>query len=463
MARVVIIGGGFGGLTAAKSLGSVPGVEVILIDRNNHHLFQPLLYQVAMSGLSDAEVAIPIRSVLGRHKNIQVYLDEVLSVDLEEKRVELRDQEPVSYDYLIVSAGARTNYFGKPEWSRYGLGLKDLDDALEIRRRVLLAFEAAERETDEEKRRQLLSFIVIGGGPTGVELAGALAELSRFILSRDFRRARPEETRILLLEAAPRILLGFDEKLAALAVEQLEELGVEVRLGAMVKNIDERGVHLEGELLEAGTVLWTAGVEPRALARNLGAPLDRRGRVIVGEDCSIPGHPDAFVIGDMALFTGKDGKPLPGLAPVAMQQARSVARNIRRSIQGHQRVPFRYRDKGILSTIGRSRAVAEFGNLKFDGMLAWLAWVGVHIWYLIGFRNRFFVMADWLYSYVTYKRGARLITGRRLEPGAPKHVVEPSEVEKAAQRKMAEEAARREAEEREAPRPDGPEPSQPSV
>lgn len=441
--HVVIIGGGFGGLNAAKALRYAP-VEVTLLDRNNYHLFQPLLYQVAMSGLGTTEIATPIRSVLGKYPNTSVLLDEVVGVDLGRKRVLLRDREALPYDYLIVAAGAKTNYFGHPEWSRHALGLKDLDDALEIRRRVLLAYEAAEREPNEAVRRRLLSFIIIGAGPTGIELAGALSELARFVLARDYQRARPEESRILVLEAADRCLLGFDEKLSRMACRQLQEMGVQLRFHAMVTGVDERGVHIGDELLEAGTVLWTAGVIPQNLAGALDVEKDRKGRIVVDEHCAIPGHPEVFAIGDIANFTGENGKPLPGLAPVAMQQARSVANNIVRSLRGERRLSFRYRDKGILATVGRSRAVVEFKHLKFDGLAAWLTWVGVHVFYLIGFRNRVAVLADWFYSYLTYKRGARLITGRRIEPGVPRRMVEPSEVERDARSRELE----REAEER---------------
>ncbi len=437
--HVVIIGGGFGGLNAAKALRYAP-VEITLLDRNNYHLFQPLLYQVAMSGLGSTEIATPIRSVLGRYPNISVLLDEVVGVDLESKQVFLRDRDSLAYDYLIVAAGAKTNYFGHPEWSRHALGLKDLDDALEIRRRVLLAYEAAEREPNEAERRRLLSFIIIGAGPTGIELAGALSELARFVLARDYQRARPEESKILVLEAVDRCLLGFDERLSRMACRQLQEMGVQLRFNAMVTKVDERGVYIGDELLEAGTVLWTAGVIPQNLAGELDVERDRKGRIIVAQDCSIPGHPEVFAIGDIANFRGEDGKPLPGLAPVAMQQGRSVANNIVRSIRGERRLPFRYRDKGMLATVGRSRAVVQFKHLKFDGLAAWLTWVGVHIFYLIGFRNRVAVLADWFYSYLTYRRGARLITGRRIEPGVPRQAVEPSEVERDADRRTAERA-----------------------
>lgn len=435
--HVVIVGGGFGGLNAAKALRHAP-VEVTLLDRNNYHLFQPLLYQVAMSGLSTTEIATPIRSILGRYPNVSVLLDEVVDVDLDDRRVVLRGGEALAYDYLVLAAGAKTNYFGHPEWSRNAPGLKDLDDALEIRRRVLLAFEAAEREPNAAVRRRLLSFAIIGAGPTGIEMAGALAELARFVLARDFRRARPEEARILLLEAADRCLLGFDPQLAAQACRQLEQMGVQIRFGAKVRHIDERGVWVGDELLEAGTVIWTAGVKPQNLAERLDVEKDRKGRIVVEPDCSIPGHPEVFAIGDIACFRGPDGEPLPGLAPVAMQQGRSVAYNIVRSIQGERRLPFRYRDRGMMATVGRSRAVVQLRRLRFDGLPAWLTWVAVHVFYLIGFRNRLLVLADWFYSYLTYRRGARLITGRRLQAGVPRRIIEPSEVERDALRRAEE-------------------------
>jgi len=434
--HVVIVGGGFGGLAAAQALGRLP-VDVTLVDRANHHLFQPLLYQVAMAGLSPADIAMPIRAILRRRRNVRVFLDEAVAIDPAERRVELRGLPPLRYDWLVLAAGAQTNYFGHPEWSRWALGLKDVDDALEIRRRVLLAFEAAEREVDPARRRALLRFVVIGGGPTGVELAGTLAEIERHVLARDFRRIHPGDAEVTLVEAGPRILPPFDPRLSEAARRQLEELGVKVRTGAMVEGVDDRGVHLrvdgKQEILPASTVLWGAGVRARPIASTLGVALDRMGRVIVGPDCSIPGHPEAFVIGDIAHHAGPDGNPLPGLAPVAMQQGRFVARAIAADLAGRPRGAFRYRDKGMMSTIGRSRAVAEIGRLRFAGLLAWLAWTFVHLLFLIGFRNRLLVFVNWVYSYVTYRRGARLITGRRLEPGVPAHVVEPSEVEREAE------------------------------
>lgn len=432
MRKVVIVGGGFGGLAAARQLKDVP-VATTVVDRANYHLFQPLLYQVAMSGLSPADIAVPIRSAVHEAQHTRVLLDEVTAIDLEKKEVQVKEGAPLSWDYLILAAGAGTNYFGHPEWSRFALGLKDLDEAVEIRRRVLLAFEQAEREPDPEVRRKLLRFVVIGGGPTGVEVAGALAELGRFVLARDFKNIHREDVKVLLLEGGPRILPAFEPKLSQQAVDQLAELGVKVRTGALVTHIDENGVHLGDEALPASTVIWAAGVRPRAIAATMGVELDRAGRVIVAPDCSIPGHPDAFVVGDLAHHLGPEGKPLPGLAPVATQQGRFVARMIEADLRGKPRGDFRYRDKGVMATIGRSRAVAQTKRFKLAGYPAWLAWIFVHLWFLVGFRNRVAVFFNWFWSYLTYRRGARLITGRRLTAGVPKQIVEPSEVERAAE------------------------------
>lgn len=418
--RVVIVGGGFGGLTAAKAL-SAAKVDVTLVDRQNHHLFQPLLYQVAMAGLAPSEIAVPIRSILRKSSNTTVLLAEVNAIDLAQKRVVLSQGPALQYDYLILAPGARTHYFGHSDWEHHAPGLKSLDDAVEIRRRVLLAFEAAEREPDPAERARLLSFIVIGGGPTGVELAGAIAELSRYALGRDFRRARPSETRVLLVEGGERVLSSFDPSLSERTVLQLSELGVHVRTGTIVESIGEKGVTLRsGEVLSASTVVWAAGVSCSPLIAKLGVEVDRMGRAKVSEDCSLPGHPEVFVIGDAACFLGADQKPLPGVSPVAMQMGRYVARLISEGSEGKAREPFRYVDKGSMATIGRSRAIAQMGSMKLTGTLAWLAWLLVHIWYLIGFRNRLLVLFDWAWSYFTYRRGARLITGGRMEPGAPK-------------------------------------------
>jgi NADH dehydrogenase len=417
--RVVIVGGGFGGLSAAKALARAP-VHVTLVDRANHHVFQPLLYQVASAGLSPADIASPIRSILARQKNIDVQLATVTSVDLAKKRVILSDGE-IPYDYVILAAGARTNYFGHPEWEPHAPGLKSLDDAIDIRRRTLLAFERAERTTSDAERKRLLTFVAIGGGPTGVELAGAFAELRRFVLRMDFRAIHPEEARVILLEAGPRILPSFAEESSVKAVRQLEQLGVVVRTSARVTAIDDGGVTLGQERIAAATVVWAAGVEVSPIVRSLGVPLDKQGRVVVGEDLSIPHHPEAFVIGDLVHFE-QDGHLIGGVSQVAMQGGDFAARAIERSLAGRPRGTFRYFDKGIMATIGRSRAVAEPFGFKLSGFLAWLAWLVVHIWYLIGFRNRMIVMFEWFWAYVTYKRGARLIT-----LGAPPDAARPPE------------------------------------
>ncbi len=428
--HVVIVGGGFGGLTTAQELRKA-NVRVTLVDRQNHHLFQPLLYQVAMAGLAPSEIAVPIRSILRRSSNTTVLLAEVKTVDLVNKRLTLGHGPDLEYDYLVLAPGARTHYFGHDDWEHFAPGLKSLDDAVEIRRRVLLAFEAAERETDPAERAKLLSFIVIGAGPTGVELAGAIAELSRYALGRDFRRARPAETRVLLVEGGERVLAAFDPSLSEKAVLQLSELGVHVRTGTIVERIADEGVILRsGEVLAACTVVWAAGVACSPLIAKLGVEVDRMGRAKVEADCSLPGHPDAFVIGDAAFLLGPDQKPLPGVSPVAMQMGRHVADLITQAADGKvasARPAFGYVDKGSMATIGRSRAIAQTGSLKLSGFLAWMAWLLVHIWYLIGFRNRLLVLFDWAWSYFTYRRGARLITGGRLEPGAPALAAKPSE------------------------------------
>jgi len=429
-AHVVIVGGGFGGLACARAL-SRANVDVMLIDRQNHHLFQPLLYQVAMAGLSPSEIAAPIRSVLRKQKNARVLLGDVEHIDLEKRQISFEPlNEPLSYDYLVLAPGARTSYFGHDDWAEYAPGLKSIDDATEIRRRVLLAFEAAEREPSPEKRAQLLSFVVIGGGPTGVELAGAVAELARFALGRDFRVAQPTEARVLLIEGGPRILAAMDPELSRKTVFQLSELGVHVRTGTIVDSIGPQGVRLRtGELLRADTILWAAGVGASPLVAALGVETDRQGRAKVGSDCSIAGHPEVFVVGDAAHFEDEQGKVLPGVSPTAMQQGRFVASIIKDEAGNPMAGPrpvFHYVDKGTMATIGRSRAVAQVKQLRLSGILAWLAWLAVHIWYLIGFRNRFFVIVDWAWSYLTYRRGARLITGGRLNPGAPVAVEQPA-------------------------------------
>lgn len=409
--HVVIVGGGFGGLTAAQALETAP-VRVTVIDRTNHHTFQPLLYQVAMAGLSPAEIAQPIRAILGRQRNASVLMADVSRIDTEAREVVLADGGVVAWDFLVLACGATTSYFGHEDWEAQAPGLKTLDDAIEIRQRVLLAFEQAEREPDPAKRQALLGFVVIGGGPTGVELAGALAELSKFVLDRDFRNVDPSAARVLLLEGGARILPSFPVDLSESAVGQLHELGVEVRTGARVTGIEPGCVRLGDETIPCSVVLWAAGIRAQPLTATLGVALDGAGRVMVEPDLTAPGHPRVFVVGDAAHLDGPDGKPLPGVSPVAMQQARAVARSIRRALVGRDTVPFVYFDKGSMATIGRSRAIAMMQRMHLSGFLAWMAWLLVHIWYLIGFRNRLVVMLTWAWSYFTYRRGARLITGR---------------------------------------------------
>jgi NADH dehydrogenase len=431
--RIVIVGGGFGGLEVAKALAHAD-VDILLVDRTNYHLFQPLLYQVAMAGLSPAEIASPIRSILAEQKNVRVVLGEVTKVDLTKQEITIdKANETVSYDWLVLAIGAQNGYFGHDEWERFAPGLKSLEDALEVRRRVLLAFERAERVDDPRERRKLLTFAVIGGGPTGVEMCGAIAELARFVLSEDFRAADPREAKVVLIEAGPRILPSFPEDLAQSAVDQLAELGVEVQTHSRVVAIDRDGVELEGDdadevpglgagrerhRIAARTVLWGAGVSANALTRGLGVPLDRQGRVIVEQDCSLPSHPNVFAIGDMAHFVEK-GAVLPGVSPVAMQQGRYVARIIRWESESDgipPRQAFWYLDKGSMATIGRSRAIAWARGLRMRGFIAWLAWLCIHIFYLIGFRNRFVVLFSWFWSYLSYRRGARLITSTGWTP-----------------------------------------------
>jgi NADH dehydrogenase len=417
--QVIVVGGGFGGMAVTRALADVP-VRVTLVDRSNHHLFQPLLYQVAMAGLAPAEIAVPIRSVLRRQENARVLLDEVTGIDLGACRIATRACGQMEFDFLVLAPGATNAYFGHDDWASAAPGLKTLDDAVEIRRRVLVAFEAAERESDPIVQRRHLTFVVIGGGPTGVELAGAIAELATFVLSRDFRAVHPDQTRVILVEAGPRVLASFSEETSARAAQSLSEMGVEVRTGVRVTAIDEGGVQLGGERLAASTVLWAAGVRASPLVAMLGLPTDRGGRVAVEEDCSLPGHPNVFCIGDAAVFVPPgETTALPGVSPVAMQQGRFVARAIESAIRGRARGTFHYVDKGSMATIGRKRAVAEIGSLRLGGFLAWLAWLSVHIFYLIDFRNRLLVLIDWAWSYFTYRRGSRLITGGRLDAGAP--------------------------------------------
>ena len=437
--RVVIVGGGFGGLLCAINLAGKRGVDVTLVDRRNHHLFQPLLYQVAMAGLSPAEIAYPIRTIFSGKKNVQILLNRAIGVDLAGKKLRTDDGE-IPYDNLVLACGARHSYFGHNEWEVYAPGLKSLEEATEIRRRVLTSFELAEKEQDPVRQHKLLTFIVIGGGPTGVELAGALGEISRYTLSRDFRRIDPRRTRVLLIEAGPRILPSFDEKLAQRATLDLESLGVTVWTSTAVTQIDADGVDLNnGETLQAATILWAAGVAPAAINETLGVPLDRGKRVIVEHDCSLKDHPEVFVIGDQANFPSRPpGEPagpggdrgLPGLAPVAMQQGRHVARLILGELKGKPRPQFKYLDKGQMATIGRRRAIVQFGRLKFGGFIAWLGWLFVHILYLVGFKNRIEVLLNWSWNYFSFSRGARLIVGKDWRTAstnapAPRDVVNP--------------------------------------
>lgn len=429
--HIVIIGAGFGGLTAAQALKKAP-VQITIVDRTNHHLFQPLLYQVAMAGLSPADIAAPIRSILRKQKNVSVMLAEATGVNFANREIILGEQR-LAYDYLLLATGGRTSYFGHDEWELFAPGLKDLDDAVEIRRRVLMAFEAAEKESDPQRRRELLTFVVVGGGPTGVELAGSIAELARFVLSRDFRTIQPEAAEILLLEGGDKILTSFTPDLAESALRQLTALGVTVRTGAQVTNIDETGVQLGAEKINAATVIWGAGVRATALTQSLGVETDRAGRVLVERDLSLPGHREVFAIGDMTLFL-QDGKPLPGVSPVAMQMGEAVAQNIHNDLTGNPRKEFHYTDKGTMATIGRKAAIAHVGKLKLSGFPAWLFWLGLHIWFLIGFRNRFAVMFNWAWSYFTYQRGARLITGRRLSLRPRRKLATPEDRQSANQR-----------------------------
>lgn len=410
--HVVIIGGGFGGLEAARAFKGAP-VQVTLVDRTNHHLFQPLLYQVAIAGLAPADIAAPIRAILRHQKNVTVILAEALGVDFEQQVVHFTEAD-LHYDYLILATGGRTSYFGHDEWEKFAPGLKDLDDAVEIRRRVLLAFEAAEKETDAERRQELLTFVIVGGGPTGVELAGAIAELAHTVLASDFRNINPREARIILLEGGPRILPSFAPDLSDNALKQLRDLGVNVRTNTIVTNIDETGAYLGEQKINAATVIWGAGVQATAFTSKLGVPHDRGGRVILEPDLTLPGHKNVFAIGDMASYTHQTGKPLPGVSPVAMQMGRCAARNVLHAIKGEPYETFKYHDKGNMATIGRNAAIAEIGKLHLTGFIAWLAWLFVHLMFLIGFRNRVAALFNWGWSYFTYQRGSRLITGRRL-------------------------------------------------
>jgi NADH dehydrogenase len=417
--RVVIVGGGFGGLKAALALGRSGRAQVTLLDKRNHHLFQPLLYQVATASLNPSDIAVPIRQVLARYRTVSVRMETALAVDLAGKAV-VTDAGRHPYDYLILAAGASHSYFGHPEWEEFAPGLKTVEQALEIRRRVLTAFEQAEKETDAAAQARLLTFVVIGGGPTGVEMAGALSELAHAIVASDFRNLKSGMLRVILLQGGDRVLPQFAPSLSAKALAALEKKGVEVRLDKLAKEITPAGVRLDDGFIPAANIIWAAGVKPAPLNKALGLTLDREGRIPVGPDLSLPGHPEVFAIGDQAHFDTAKG-PLPGLAPVAMQQGVHAARQILDEIAGRPRRPFKYLDKGTMAVIGRNFAVTDFHGLRIGGYLAWLMWLFVHILYLVGFRNRIAVLFNWAWSYLTFKRGARLITARgwKENEGAP--------------------------------------------
>ena len=408
--HVVIVGGGFAGLYAARELRRAP-VRVTVIDRRNFHLFQPLLYQVATASLSPADIASPIRSILRGQRNTQVWMGDVMDIDVDAREVRLEDGTAAHYDYLLLATGASHAYFGHDEWAQDAPGLKTIDDATEMRRRFLLAFESAEREADPEARGRLLTFVIVGAGPTGVELAGAMAEIARQVMPQDFRAIDTTAARILLLEGVDRVLPGYPPELSARAQKQLEKLGVEVRTEAMVTDITGEYVMIGDERIDTDNVFWAAGVSASKLGASLGVETDKAGRVLVLPDCSIPGHPEVFVAGDLAAMKREDGSPVPGVAQGAIQMGKHAARQMLRDLAQKPRENFRYLDKGDMATIGRAAAVARIGKLKLSGFVAWLIWVVVHITYLIGFRNRVLVMMQWGWAYLTYHRGIRLITG----------------------------------------------------
>jgi len=406
--RVVIVGAGFGGLEAAKKLAGEE-VDLTVLDRTNYHLFQPLLYQVATAALSPADIAAPVRAILHECKNVEVMLAEVQSVDVNNRIIHTGDLR-IAYDYLILATGSRHSYFGHPEWERLAPGLKSLEDAVEIRRRILLAFEYAEKITDPAERAAAMTFVIIGGGPTGVEMAGAIAEISRYTLARDFRHIDPSSARIVLVETEPRVLATFPEDLQIKAMKQLRDLGVEVRTGVRASNLTEEGLKVGDEYVRSRTKIWAAGNNASFVGKSLGAPVDRVGRVIVNDDLTIPGHPEVQVIGDLANFTNQYKEPLPGVSPVAMQQGRHAAGNILGMLAGRPPQRFWYFDKGSMATIGRNKAVADLHAVHLSGFPAWMVWLFVHIIFLVGFRNRLVVLMQWAWSYLTFNKGARLIT-----------------------------------------------------
>ncbi|MFL6539909.1 MAG: NAD(P)/FAD-dependent oxidoreductase [Chthoniobacterales bacterium] len=406
--HVVIIGAGFGGLEAAKILACEP-VQLTIIDRTNYHLFQPLLYQVATAALSPADIAAPVRGVLSKYENVDVMLAEVRSVDVNAKKVITTERE-IPYDYLIVATGSRHSYFGNDQWEKLAPGLKSLEDAVEIRRRLLMAFEYADKIQDDAARKAAMTFVIIGGGPTGVEMAGAIAEIARFTLAKDYRHINPSDARVIVVEGGDRLLGGFPEDLSASALKQLQELGVEVILNDHAKNLTEEGLEVAGKFIPCRVKIWAAGNTASFVGKSLGAPVDKVGRVMVNPDLTIPDHPEVMVIGDLANFPHQGGHPLPGVSPVAMQQGRHAARNILSMIEGQKPQRFWYWDKGSMATIGRNRAVADLRFIHLSRLPAWLAWLFVHVIFLVGFRNRIAVLFQWAWAYVTFNKGARLIT-----------------------------------------------------
>lgn len=411
MKRVVIIGSGFVGINAAKLLGNRDGIDVTLIDRNNYHLFQPLLYQVATAGLSPADIAVPIRSMFSNCRNIKVIQEDVRTIHLADRAVQTA-QGALSYDFLVLGCGAVTTYYGNDHWKKYTLGLKTVEQALAIRRKLLTAFEKAETATDAGEKSRLLTFVIIGGGSTGVELAGAIGELCSFTLARDFRNIDSRQARIVLVEAGERILPGFSKRLSSVAARALESLGVEVRTSRKVTNIDEGGVNFGDRRIEAATVIWSAGIQAPDISERLASLSGNTQGIAVGSDLSLTGYPEVFVGGDQASFLVQENHRLPAVAPVALQQGRFIAETILRDLKGENRCPFHYRDKGQLATIGRKKAVLQMGRLQMSGMPAWLAWLFVHIYYLIGFKNKLFVFLQWIIAYFTFRKGARLIVNR---------------------------------------------------
>ncbi|MCL6495691.1 MAG: NAD(P)/FAD-dependent oxidoreductase [Ignavibacterium sp.] len=410
--QVIILGAGFGGLTVAKNLGDTE-FNVILIDKTNHHLFQPLLYQVATAALSPSDIAVPIRSLLISYKNIKVIMDEVVSIDKINRSVMLKNSNSIlQFDYLVVAVGAHHSYFGKNDWEQIAPGLKTLTDALVIREKIIEALELAEKENDKNLMKKYLTFVIVGGGPTGVELAGAIAEIAKENMIKDYKNFKPEDTKVILIEAADRILPSFDKKLSEQAKEDLEQMGVEVKLQTKVENVSEDGVFTNNGFIPSKTIIWAAGNQASQLLNSLEAELDRAGRVIVNKDCSLPNHPEIFVIGDAAHFEDENGNVLPGVAQVAIQQGKFVSEIIKNEIPFDKRPIFKYIDKGTMATIGKAKAVAEIKGFKLTGLLAWLAWSLVHIFFLIGFRNRFRVMIEWIWYYITKKHGTRLIVGK---------------------------------------------------